>query len=352
MIFPCRYCGAVLDVPHGAAIVMCKHCKNEHKIGYSDGEVTAELLRGAKYHEDQPSELDRTAMARSRNSVRAMEIRSRLQDIEQANKMSVSARTMTEEVEKQTTTKQAVEIGVRGYGDAAREDVAWMMQSQAGLAMTNKALAVGCGGLVIVALVFATVMNQVSKSNPGDVIGVAITAGLVIAVAMSALGLVVKGTNWFMSKRKDEEVRSRLGKIEGDLSRELTRLESEPEENGNLPDRGTLDRTEQAPNERENLAEKIARSEVLAKSVTVGHVYVGKVIAVRAFGAFVELDSGVTGLCLVSELDDKYVKDVADVCKVGDVLKVKVIAVVDGRVKFSRKAVLRTSTPGRGADTQ
>jgi len=341
MTFPCRNCGATLDIPPNAVMVMCKYCKSEHEIGYSDGMVTAELLQGAKAHEDQPRELDRMVTAQSRDSTRAMEIRSRLRDIELANKMSASARTMTEEVEKQATTKQAVEIGVRGYGDAAREDVGWMMQSQAGLAMTNKALAVGCGGLVVVALVFATVMNQVSKSSPGDVIGIAITAGLVIAVAMSVLGLVVKGTNWFLSKRKNEEVRSRLGKIEGDLSRELARLESEPEENGNLQDRGTPDRTEQAVNEREDLAEKIVRSEALANSVTVGHVYAGKVIAVRAFGVFIELDSGVTGLCHVSELDDKYVKDVADVCKVGDVLEVKVVAVVGGRVKFSRRAALR-----------
>src|SRR5262249_2113157 len=51
---------------------------------------------------------------------------------------------------------------------------------------------------------------------------------------------------------------------------------------------------------------------------------------------------GRDGLCHISELDDKYVGKVEDVCKVGDVLQVKVIAIDDhDRVKLSRKALIR-----------
>jgi polyribonucleotide nucleotidyltransferase len=51
---------------------------------------------------------------------------------------------------------------------------------------------------------------------------------------------------------------------------------------------------------------------------------------------------GKDGLCHVSELSDEYVSSVADVCRVGDIMRVKVIAVDDqDRVKLSRKAVLR-----------
>jgi polyribonucleotide nucleotidyltransferase len=47
-------------------------------------------------------------------------------------------------------------------------------------------------------------------------------------------------------------------------------------------------------------------------------------------------------LCHISELADGYVSSVGDVCKVGDHLQVKVIAVDEqDRVKLSRKAVLR-----------
>ena len=46
-------------------------------------------------------------------------------------------------------------------------------------------------------------------------------------------------------------------------------------------------------------------------------------------------------MCHISELADGYVKNVDDVVKIGDVVKVKVINVdPTGRIKLSRKAVL------------
>jgi polyribonucleotide nucleotidyltransferase len=66
------------------------------------------------------------------------------------------------------------------------------------------------------------------------------------------------------------------------------------------------------------------------------------VTSVKDFGAFVELVPGKDGLCHISELSEDYVSSVADVCRVGDVLRVKVIAVDDqDRVKLSRKAAMR-----------
>ena len=82
----------------------------------------------------------------------------------------------------------------------------------------------------------------------------------------------------------------------------------------------------------------------MTAEVEVGRVYTGKVVSIRDFGAFVEILPGQDGLCHVSELDEKYVKNVTDVVKVGDKITVKVIAIDDqGRVKLSRKAVMRRS---------
>ncbi len=82
--------------------------------------------------------------------------------------------------------------------------------------------------------------------------------------------------------------------------------------------------------------------EALTASVEVGRVYEGRVTSVKDFGAFIEILPGKDGLCHISELSDEYVSSVADVCKVGDVLQVKVIAIDDqDRVKLSRKALLR-----------
>jgi polyribonucleotide nucleotidyltransferase len=80
----------------------------------------------------------------------------------------------------------------------------------------------------------------------------------------------------------------------------------------------------------------------MTASIQVGRVYEGRVTSVKDFGAFVELVPGKDGLCHISELSDDYVSSVADVCRVGDVIRVKVIAVDDqDRVKLSRRAAMR-----------
>jgi polyribonucleotide nucleotidyltransferase len=59
----------------------------------------------------------------------------------------------------------------------------------------------------------------------------------------------------------------------------------------------------------------------------------------KDFGAFIELAPGSEGLCHISELSHGYVKQVSDIVKMGQIVKVKVILVDDqGRVKLSIKA--------------
>ena len=75
---------------------------------------------------------------------------------------------------------------------------------------------------------------------------------------------------------------------------------------------------------------------------TVGKIYTNaKVVSIKDFGAFVEILPGVEGLCHISEIDDGYVKNVENVCKIGDLISVKLILIDDqGRLKLSRKAAL------------
>ncbi|MDA8375558.1 MAG: polyribonucleotide nucleotidyltransferase [Planctomycetia bacterium] len=87
-----------------------------------------------------------------------------------------------------------------------------------------------------------------------------------------------------------------------------------------------------------------AREEVerLTEDVKVGRIYNGKVSSVKDFGAFVEVIPGVDGLCHISELSDKYVKNALDEVKAGQEIRVKVIAIDDqGRIKLSRKQAMR-----------
>ena len=85
----------------------------------------------------------------------------------------------------------------------------------------------------------------------------------------------------------------------------------------------------------------LARIEALCEEIQVGRIYHGTVTSIKDFGAFIEIAPGKDGLCHISELSDGFVKNVTDICKVGDKFEVKVIAVDDqNRVKLSRRAVL------------
>lgn len=80
--------------------------------------------------------------------------------------------------------------------------------------------------------------------------------------------------------------------------------------------------------------------EALTDEVKVGTVYTGKVVGIRDFGAFIEIVPGQDGLCHISEMSADYVRDVNEICKVGDTMQVKVIAVDNqGRIKLSRKVL-------------
>ncbi len=86
----------------------------------------------------------------------------------------------------------------------------------------------------------------------------------------------------------------------------------------------------------------LARVDALTASVQVGKIYDGTVTSVKDFGAFVEILPGRDGLCHVSELSNEYVSSVADICSVGDEMKVKVISVDEqDRVKLSRKVAMQ-----------
>ena len=97
-----------------------------------------------------------------------------------------------------------------------------------------------------------------------------------------------------------------------------------------------------ASHQAEGAQEAMRRVEALTASVEIGRIYDGRVTSVKDFGAFVEILPGKDGLCHISELSDEYVSSVADVCKVGDSMQVKVIAVDDqDRVKLSRRIAMR-----------
>ncbi len=87
-----------------------------------------------------------------------------------------------------------------------------------------------------------------------------------------------------------------------------------------------------------------AREEIerLSEEVKIGKIYNGKVTSIKDFGAFIEVIPGQDGLCHISELSDRFLKNVNEEVKLGQQVRVKVIAIDDqGRIKLSRKQAMR-----------
>ncbi|MGA2774587.1 MAG: polyribonucleotide nucleotidyltransferase [Candidatus Omnitrophota bacterium] len=85
-------------------------------------------------------------------------------------------------------------------------------------------------------------------------------------------------------------------------------------------------------------AEAIRMIKAITEDIEVGRIYNAKVKRITNFGAFCEIASGKDGLVHVSELSDKYVKNVEEVLKVGDEIKVKVVGIDElGRINLSKK---------------
>src|SRR5277367_496549 len=76
-------------------------------------------------------------------------------------------------------------------------------------------------------------------------------------------------------------------------------------------------------------------------SAEIGKTYLGKVVRLAEFGAFVELFPGTDGLLHISEISEHRIRDVRDELKLGDQVLVKVLAIEGNKIRLSRKAILK-----------
>lgn len=72
-------------------------------------------------------------------------------------------------------------------------------------------------------------------------------------------------------------------------------------------------------------------------NIQVGFVTEGTVESLQPYGAFVELGNGVSGLVHISQICEKRIRKPSEVLSVGDKVKVKVIAIKDGKLSLSIK---------------
>ena len=76
----------------------------------------------------------------------------------------------------------------------------------------------------------------------------------------------------------------------------------------------------------------------MTREFQIGEIIIGKVIKILEFGAIVDLGGGKDGMIHISELKDGFVEKVEDVLRLGDMAKVKIVKVENGRVGLSLKA--------------
>ena len=75
-------------------------------------------------------------------------------------------------------------------------------------------------------------------------------------------------------------------------------------------------------------------------AIEVGMILEGKVSGITKFGAFVDLPDSKTGMVHISEVAPTFINEISDYVKVGQEVKVKVLALNDGKISLSMKQAL------------
>ncbi|MFH1727601.1 MAG: polyribonucleotide nucleotidyltransferase [Pseudomonadota bacterium] len=97
-----------------------------------------------------------------------------------------------------------------------------------------------------------------------------------------------------------------------------------------------------ASTDSESQAAAIKMINAIVEEAEVGKVYMGKVIKIMDFGAFVEILPGTEGLVHISQLAHHRVNNVEDEVSAGDEIAVKVIEIDrQGKIRLSRKEALK-----------
>lgn len=104
---------------------------------------------------------------------------------------------------------------------------------------------------------------------------------------------------------------------------------------------GNMGKVEVVASNKESIEAAVKRIKGIVAVPEIGEIYKGKVKAIVAFGAFVEILPGKEGLLHISEIEWRRLDKVEEVLKEGDEVEVKLIDVDKaGKFKLSRKILL------------
>jgi polyribonucleotide nucleotidyltransferase len=130
---------------------------------------------------------------------------------------------------------------------------------------------------------------------------------------------------------------SKIGNLIGPGGKTIRKIIEETGTTIDIEDDGTV---VVAASEGSNQERALEMIKGLTEDIEIGRVYSGKITRIMPFGAFCEIASNKEGLIHISELANSFVKNVEDVVKLGDSVKVKVIEIDElGRINLSKKQV-------------
>ena len=131
----------------------------------------------------------------------------------------------------------------------------------------------------------------------------------------------------------------KIGTVIGPGGRVIKKIQEETGANVDIEDDGSVNISSIDAASAEKARDMVL---ALVEEPKIGKTYLGRVTGIKEFGTFVEILPGRDGLVHISELSDGYVQKVDDVCKLGDEMLVKILAIDDrGKIRLSRKAALK-----------
>lgn len=76
-------------------------------------------------------------------------------------------------------------------------------------------------------------------------------------------------------------------------------------------------------------------------NIKIGKIVEGQITGVTKYGVFVSLEDNYTGMIHISEVSNKYIEDLNDIFKIGDLIRVKVLSIDENKlqVKLSIKKI-------------
>lgn len=128
----------------------------------------------------------------------------------------------------------------------------------------------------------------------------------------------------------------KIGAIIGKGGEMINKITSETGATVDIEDSGLVT----IAGENEAIAKALEWIRGLVEEPEVGKIYEGTVATIKDFGAFVTILPGIDGMLHVSQISDKRTQNVSDVLKVGQKVRVKLVAIDDrGRLSLTMRNI-------------